>query len=182
MKILKVFVVSIIVIGSVMYFLSKREPKIIRTASQLKQDSINYRKSQIIPGKVTNVKDGDSFDFVFAYNARATIQLAGIDCPEYNQRFGREAKELTKKLCLGKEIKVEIVSHDTKYFRIVCMAYLSDGTCINHELLKNGYAWHYKKYSSDQKLADLENHARLNKVGLWSDPAPVAPWDFRHNH
>lgn len=29
-------------------------------------------------------------------------------------------------------------------------------------------------------LAKLENIARAAKIGLWSQPNPVAPWDFRH--
>ena len=46
-------------------------------------------------------------------------------------------------------------------------------------LVENGLAWHYKYYSSDQVLAQAELDARKNKLGLWIDLAPVAPWDFR---
>lgn len=52
-------------------------------------------------------------------------------------------------------------------------------TCINKELIKQGMAWHYKKYNQDLELAKLEKIAREEKVGLWSQPNPISPWDFR---
>ena len=40
-------------------------------------------------------------------------------------------------------------------------------------------AWHYVKYSDDQKLADAELKSRTAKRGLWADPKPMPPWDWR---
>jgi len=48
-------------------------------------------------------------------------------------------------------------------------------------LLREGMAWHYKKYNQDADLAHLEVIARKNKVGLWGMREPVAPWDWRRN-
>jgi micrococcal nuclease len=42
-----------------------------------------------------------------------------------------------------------------------------------------GLAWHYKQYNKDEELAKLEQQAQQNKIGLWSQSNPVAPWDFR---
>ena len=50
---------------------------------------------------------------------------------------------------------------------------------INKELVKNGLAWHFKKYSSDVEYAKLERQARKSKVGLWKEKNPIAPWDWR---
>lgn len=52
-------------------------------------------------------------------------------------------------------------------------------TCLNEELLKAGRAWHYKRYSSERRLADLEIEARGSK-GFWSDPHAISPWNLRH--
>jgi endonuclease YncB( thermonuclease family) len=47
-------------------------------------------------------------------------------------------------------------------------------------------AWHYKYYQNEQTLedqrlyAEAEESARSAKIGLWIDPDPIPPWDFRH--
>jgi endonuclease YncB( thermonuclease family) len=46
-------------------------------------------------------------------------------------------------------------------------------------MVRKGYAWHFKKYSSDKILAADEDHAKSMRAGLWADNEPVAPWDFR---
>lgn len=38
---------------------------------------------------------------------------------------------------------------------------------------------HFKRFSRDPQLAELEMQARAARSGLWGDPAPVAPWEFR---
>lgn len=52
-------------------------------------------------------------------------------------------------------------------------------------MIRSGYAWHYKAYESEQPsyerkaFAQAEKEARSEKIGIWSEPNPVAPWDFR---
>ena len=43
----------------------------------------------------------------------------------------------------------------------------------------DGRAWHFKRYSSDPVLAEAEVEARKAKVGLWSMPGAVPPWEWR---
>ncbi|WP_332018573.1 thermonuclease family protein, partial [Kaistella sp.] len=50
---------------------------------------------------------------------------------------------------------------------------------LNKELVRNGLAWHYKRYSKSANYADLETAARKKKVGLWRDKDPIAPWNWR---
>ena len=52
-------------------------------------------------------------------------------------------------------------------------------TNVNHELLTAGLVWRFTRYDKSTELADLEAAARNANVGLWADPAPVAPWDWR---
>ena len=57
---------------------------------------------------------------------------------------------------------------------------LSDGTNINHELVKEGSCWWYRKYApGDTVLEGLEKEAREAKKGLWADLYPVPPWEWR---
>jgi endonuclease YncB( thermonuclease family) len=49
----------------------------------------------------------------------------------------------------------------------------------------DGWAWHYKKYADEQSASDrllyanAEEDARSLRLGLWSDPQAIAPWDWR---
>ena len=53
---------------------------------------------------------------------------------------------------------------------------MTDGTDLSKEMIRNGFAWHYKEYSSDKELAELEIQARNKKIGLWADKKPMEPW------
>ena len=65
-----------------------------------------------------------------------------------------------------------------KYGRTLGIVVVGD-VDANAKLVEDGWAWHFKKYSSDEQLAKLEEAARTAKRGLWADEAPLAPWDFR---
>jgi endonuclease YncB( thermonuclease family) len=66
-----------------------------------------------------------------------------------------------------------------RYKRIIAEIILQDDTNLNKELVKNGLAWHFKKYSDNQEYSELEISARDKKIGIWSEPNPTAPWDWR---
>ena len=50
---------------------------------------------------------------------------------------------------------------------------------LTEKLLRAELSWHYKRYSKDRDLAILEQEARGNKKGLWTDPNPIPPWKWR---
>lgn len=51
---------------------------------------------------------------------------------------------------------------------------------LNQELVKHGWCWWYRKYAPlDAELEKLEKEARDAKKGLWVDPKPVPPWEWR---
>lgn len=109
------------------------------------------------------------------------IRLYGIDCPELDQNFGYEAMSFTKSLVLGKDVIVKKKDTDM-YGRIVGLVYLPDGTLLNEELVKNGYAWVYDLYCTDSicsRWKQLEQEAREKGRGLWQDPNPIPPWEYR---
>ena len=135
---------------------------------------------QTLTGKVIAIKDGDTIEMLVD-SLPIRIRLASIDCPEKNQAFGQKAKQFTSDLCFGK-IVTAVKTDVDRYGRTIAIIHLPDGSCLNNELLKSGFAWHYKKYSQDNTLAQMEITARENKLGLWLDPAPVAPWEFRHKN
>jgi len=54
-----------------------------------------------------------------------------------------------------------------------------DGESLNKELLRKGMAWWYRKYLPfEMELAELEEQARKEGIGLWAHPSPIPPWEF----
>jgi micrococcal nuclease len=134
--------------------------------------------AQEFRGKVVGVTDGDTIT-VLHNSTPIKVRLNGIDAPEAGQPFGERAKQFASALCFGDEVTVKTFGID-KYGRTLGDVVLGDGRILNQELVKAGMAWHYKEYSKDAALAKLEQEAREKKVGLWSDPHAVSPWDWRH--
>ena len=129
-------------------------------------------------GKVIAIKDGDTIVVLSPKNLPVTIRLSGIDAPEKGQEFGQAAKHLASDLCFGKTVTVKESGID-KYGRTLAQIILSDGRNVEEKLVRLGFAWHYKKYSSDIRLATLEQEARESQRGLWATLNPVPPWDWR---
>ena len=136
--------------------------------------------AQEIRGKVVGVTDGDTIT-VLQDKTPVKVRLNGIDAPEQGQPFGERAKQFASALCFGDEVTVKTSGAD-KYGRTLGDVVLVDGRILNQELVKAGMAWHYKEYSKDETLAKLEKEAREKRVGLWSDPHAVAPWEWRHGN
>jgi micrococcal nuclease len=128
-------------------------------------------------GRVVKVFDGDTIE-VLKGRSTERIRLYGIDCPERGQDFGARARQFTSHMVFGKIVEVIPEDHD-QFGRSVCWVRVGN-VSLNHALVKDGLAWHYKRYAGQEKeLADLEAHARQQKIGLWSHRKPVPPWEFR---
>ena len=128
-------------------------------------------------GKVVAVRDGDSLEVLKGGRA-VQVRIFGIDCPEWGQPYGAQAKEFTASLCFNQIVTVRPVATD-QYGRTVAVVILSDQRNLGAEIIKAGYAWHLKKYSHSEQLAALEQEARKAKKGLWQDKHPVPPWNWR---
>lgn len=131
-----------------------------------------------IIGRVIKIVDGDTYHIVTGNYEQVKVRMAGIDAPEKGQSYFQKAKDFLGRLCFNKIVKIKIIDKD-RNGRIIAESYLEDGTSLSHEMVKNGFAWHFKKYSSDEILARLEQQAQINKMGLWADKHPAAPWEFR---
>jgi micrococcal nuclease len=132
-----------------------------------------------ITGKVVGISDGDTIT-VLQDLTQYKIRLYGIDCPESYQDFGSKAKQFTSDLVFGKMVKMVQQDMD-RYGRTVGIVYVGD-VCVNQEIIKNGFAWLYQRYCTSpicKEWSKLEQQARSCKIGLWSQPNPIPPWDFR---
>ena len=127
--------------------------------------------------RVVGISDGDTFKVLYQENQEIKIRLGHIDAPEMGQPFGKSSKKFASDLCFGKEVKIVRQSKD-RYQRIIAEVFIGK-TNVNKEIVRAGYAWHFKKYSSDKEYDKIETEARENKRGLWEDKNPVAPWSWR---
>ena len=128
--------------------------------------------------KVIRVVDGDTI--VVSPNEK--VRLIGVDTPETvhpNKAvacFGKEAKQFTSELVEGKTVRLVLDKvntqrrHKDRYGRTLAYAYLADGTMLNRELIRQGYAHAYTRFPFRYlvEFRELELQARTRTVGLWS--------------
>ena len=130
-------------------------------------------------GKCVGVYDGDTIT-VLHYGRGEKIRLYGIDTPERRQDFGKKAKQYLSNIVFDQIVTIRAVDVD-RYGRSIGFVFVEDRN-VNRELVKAGFAWVYRKYCLAPFCAewlDLEAQARKEGIGLWRNPNPIAPWDFR---
>jgi len=134
--------------------------------------------AQRFSGRVLDVTDGDTV-IVARGRGQVTVRLFGIDAPENNQPYGREASAMLSRLVLGRVIDVDMKDVDI-HGRLVAVTSL-EGADVGELLVRAGAAWHYLEYSNSPALAAAEREARSAKRGLWAAASTQAPWSFRSN-
>jgi len=128
--------------------------------------------------RVIGIKDGDTVVLLTERKVEITVRLSEIDAPERKQAFGTVSRTYLSNLIFGKEVKLEILGKD-RYGRTLGFIYTRNGTNVNVEMVKNGMAWQYLKYSKSAVLRRAQIEAKSQKLGLWRDPFPIPPWEFR---
>lgn len=134
-------------------------------------------------GRVVSVADGDTLTVLTLDKQQDIVRLNGIDAPESGQDFGQAAKRSLSALVFGKDVRVLGSKHD-RYGRLVGTV-LVDSVDVNLEQIRAGMAWFFRRYATDvpaerrAEYEEAEAAAREAKRGLWAQPRPVAPWEFR---
>ncbi|EPG5713472.1 thermonuclease family protein, partial [Klebsiella aerogenes] len=106
------------------------------------------------------------------------IRLEGIDAPEKSQPYGQRSRQMLTMLTANKWVNVKSHGSD-RYGRILGEVYSPDS--INEKMVTTGMAWAYRYHGkpTNEKYVTLENKARSEKKGIWSDPKAVEPWKWR---
>lgn len=136
--------------------------------------------------KCIKVIDGDTIKIATGENVR----LIGVDTPESRRNkklyrdadrskenadaiiaMGKESAKFTTGLVFGKDMRLEFdVQKKDKYGRLLAYVYLEDGTFVNAEIVRQGYA-SPMTVPPNVKYADLfrnlYSEARENNRGLW---------------
>jgi endonuclease YncB( thermonuclease family) len=131
----------------------------------------------VLSGKVVSVADGDTLTLLTHENEQIKVRLSDIDAPEKKQPFGQRSKQALSDLCFGKQAIIAVREKD-RYKRSVARVYCGQVDANEHQV-KSGMAWVYRQYSKDAALLEVEAEAKAAKRGLWSEPNPVSPWEFR---
>lgn len=134
-------------------------------------------KKNTLEGKVIKIVDGDTFDLLMDNNITIRIRMNGIDCPERKQDYNQVCKDALAQYIFAKNINLETFGKD-RYRRTIANVFYKNEN-INLMMIQNGFAWHYKKYSSDPIMSKAEEDARYAKIGLWIRDHAIAPWDYR---
>lgn len=109
---------------------------------------------------------------------QVTVRISAIDAPEKKQPFGQQSKEHLSALCYKAHATITQTATD-RHGRMV-----ADVKCGRHdaatEQVRAGMAWVYDKYAKGYEwLYPVQDAARSARVGLWTDGASVAPWEWR---
>jgi endonuclease YncB( thermonuclease family) len=147
-----------------------------------------------LAGRVVDVTDGDTLTLLDASKKQQKIRLAGIDAPALKQPFGEQAKKNLSDLLNNRQVTVEWDKLDRSK-RIIGKVFFQPELCAspaclektdaNYQQIAAGMAWLDKPTESAlspvdrDRYAAAEKQARAAKRGLWSDPAPVPPWEWR---
>ena len=110
------------------------------------------------------------------------VRLYGVDAPEAGQPFADKAVAKVKELVLGKPVQVEQVTEDTDGMAIANVTYEQDKD-LGETLVAEGLAWWDRRRAKEARALKMGNATALvEKKGLWSEDAPLAPWDYRLSH
>lgn len=138
---------------------------------------LSVTASSVITGKVIGVSGGDTIKLLFG-RRRVKVRLYGIDCPETGQDFGKRVKRATSTLAFKTLARV-ITNGKDRYGRTIGDVYVGS-THVNHELVKQGICWWYRKYApADTTLKSLEKEARDSRRALRAGPHAQPPWEYR---
>lgn len=126
--------------------------------------------------QVIRVTDGDTLS-VRAGDRNFRVRLHGVDAPERGQAYGTKARDFLAELVAGQAATLRVMDVD-RYGRLIALVFIG-ATQVNLELLRSGMAWHYTEYDGTAAFAAAEAAARAERRGLWAEPEPEAPWEFR---
>ena len=131
-----------------------------------------------VTGK-SRVIDGDTI-----WIGDTKIRLHGIDAPEMKQTCrtskgkeqlcGRLAKQALEKLVRGQDVTCKGDKRD-RYKRLIAVCYVGPFN-INEQMVTEGWALAYRKYSKDYVRA--ETLAKSRREGMWRGEF-VPAWEWR---
>jgi len=132
-------------------------------------------------GRVAEILEGDLL-VINADGAQHKVRLYGVACPVRNQPFFSQARVLTTHLALQKGVEFTPVFTDSEGVENVLLRIEGVKDYLNGQLVGYGLAW-VKPKECKARLCDewrrLEELARQNAIGIWSESGMIPPWDWK---
>ena len=98
---------------------------------------------EIVTAPVSKIVDGDTF---YLSGLKDRIRVWGIDAPEMKDRAGRKAKLALGRIVGRDPLRCQMKEKD-RYGRHVALCTLPDGRDIAAEMIREGHAVEFKRYS-----------------------------------
>lgn len=139
-------------------------------------------KANTLYGRVVEVQDGKTMT-VENTGRRVRVALKLAEPPDSAQPFADVARLHLSGLVLGRQVSVSYTGLGADALllgRVFC-----DNRDVGLQMIRDGVAWYDPTYEGElndaerRVYADSEQAARSEHRGIWQDPAPVAPWEWR---
>lgn len=147
------------------------------------------QRNPVFTGTVIEVLEGDLFKVRTKDWGDYKVKLWGTDAPELDQPFGEASKKYLKDMILKRSVIVSVYSAvgGGRGIQIgwVSTNESSEKQTVNERMVSTGHAWWERlRYNRELQteagaLLKCEEAARVSKIGLWSKPNPLAPWDWK---
>lgn len=139
-------------------------------------------QSQTLTGRVVRIADGDTFTLLVE-KKQHRIRLYGVDAPETKggQPYSQKAKDYLASMIAGRTVQVEVKDTD-RYGRYLGVVSTTDIKDVNLDMIRSGMAWHYSYYDNTTAYKSAQQQAQKGRKGLWRDPSPINPYEWRKNH
>jgi micrococcal nuclease len=187
-----VFVATGVLLIAQDYVRDEKPPKLEPPKEIVERVTGQAATPYVLEGNVDKVIDGDTLSLRTTQSGVQRIRLASIDAPERSgaqdrpgQPFGDQAQQFLAQHVQGANVRLTCYEQDP-YERHICDVQDPQGgtETINRALVSEGLAWANMegkgKFLRDDAMTGLQEQAKANKAGLWSQPEPVAPWVWRY--
>lgn len=138
--------------------------------------------AQMYWGNVNHVIDGDTIQVTLRDGTRQTVRLWGVDAPEFDQPYGRQARMAVREIVSGEWVIVDPKGED-RWGRVIAEVFIDPQAqaSLQEALVREGVVWWYRRFAPEMaEWGFLQEDARRARQGLWSlSPDPLPPWEWR---